>query len=73
MAALIPESGDPVLFIPELEVDQVQLWWVKDYESYFDFPGPVNRVRWIFERVAKGAWQMGGLEWRSLGRVGCIK
>jgi len=53
VAALIPESSDPVLFIPELEVDQVQLWWVKDYESYFDFPGPVNRVRWIFERVAK--------------------
>ena len=53
MAALIPETGDPVLFVPGLEVDQVKLWWVKDYESYFDFPGPVNRVRWIFERVAK--------------------
>jgi len=52
IAALIPESGDPALFIPGLETDQVQLWWVKDYESYFDFPGPVNRVRWIFERVA---------------------
>ena len=52
IAALIPESGEPVLFVPGLEVDQVQLWWVKDYESYFDFPGPVNRVRWIFERVA---------------------
>ena len=53
IAALIPESADPVLFVPSLETDQVQLWWVKDYESYFDFPGPVNRVRWIFERVAK--------------------
>jgi Xaa-Pro dipeptidase len=53
LAALIPESGDPVMFVPGLEVDQVRTWWVKDYESYFDFPGPVNRVRWIFERVAK--------------------
>ncbi len=53
LGALIPESGEPVLFVPELESDQVKLWWVKDYESYFDFPGPVNRVRWIFERVAK--------------------
>ena len=52
LAALIPKSGNPALFIPELESDQVKLWWVKDYESYFDFPGPVNRVRWIFERVA---------------------
>ncbi len=53
LGALVPKSGDPTLFIPELEVDQVKLWWVKDYESYFDYPGPVNRIRWIFERVAK--------------------
>jgi Xaa-Pro dipeptidase len=26
---------------------------VKDYDAYFDFPGPVNRVQWIFERIAK--------------------
>jgi Xaa-Pro dipeptidase len=52
LAALIPKSGDPSLFIPNLESDQVKLWWVKDYEAYFDYPGPVNRVRWIFERVA---------------------
>jgi len=53
LAALIPESGDPALFIPDLESDQVKLWWAKDYEAYFDYPGPVNRVQWIFERVAK--------------------
>lgn len=53
LAALIPKSGDPALFIPELEADQVKLWWVKDYEAYFDFPGRVNRIQWIFERVAR--------------------
>jgi Xaa-Pro dipeptidase len=53
LAALIPESGDPALFIPDLESDQVKLWWVKDYEAYFDYPGPVNRVQWIFERISK--------------------
>jgi hypothetical protein len=52
LAALIPKSGEPTLFIPALESDQVKLWWVRDYESYFDYPGPVSRVRWIFERVA---------------------
>ena len=31
----------------------MKLWWVKDYESYFDYPGPVNRVQWIFQRAAK--------------------
>ena len=57
LAALIPESGDPVMFVPGLEVDQVKTWWVKDYESYFDYPGPVNRVRWILERVAKRGFE----------------
>src|SRR5215831_8409085 len=39
LAALIPKSGNPALFIPALESDQVKLWWVQDYESYFDYPG----------------------------------
>ncbi|HZQ21986.1 MAG TPA: Xaa-Pro peptidase family protein [Terriglobales bacterium] len=65
LAALIPKSGEPALFVPALESDQVKLWWVKDYESYFDFPGPINRVRWIFERVAKR-----GLD---RGRIGIVE
>ena len=75
LAALIPESGDPALFVPELESDQVKLWWIKDYEAYFDFPGPVNRVRWIFERVAKrglGAGQI-GVEEPTPGRMQQMK
>ena len=75
LAALIPRSGDPALFVPELESDQVKLWWVKDYESYFDFPGPVNRVRWIFERVAQRGFGKGriGIEDASAGRMKQIK
>ena len=75
LAALIPKAGDPALFIPELESDQVKLWWVKDYESYFDFPGPVNRVRWIFERVAKRGLDHAriGIEEATAGRLKQIK
>ncbi len=75
LAALIPASGDPALFIPELEIDQVKLWWVKDHESYFDYPGPVNRVRWIFERVAKRGFGDGriGVEEPTPGRMKQIK
>ncbi len=71
LAALISKSGEPALFIPELEVDQVKLWWVKDYESYFDYPGPVNRVRWIFERVARRGLARGriGIEEATAGRL----
>ena len=75
LAALIPESGDPALFIPELESDQVKFWWVKDYEAYFDYPGPVNRVRWIFERVAKRGLGGGriGVEEPTPGRMHQMK
>src|SRR5207302_4622239 len=62
LAALVPKSGEPALFVPELEVDQVKLWWVQDFEAYFDFPGPVNRVQWIFERVAKRGYKRIGIE-----------
>jgi len=51
LAALIPAKGEPALFVPGLESDQVKLWWIKDVEVYFDYPGPVNRVQWIFERI----------------------
>src|SRR5947209_904690 len=30
LAVLIPKSGEPALFIPGLEADQVRLWWIKD-------------------------------------------
>ena len=48
---------------------------MKDYESYFDFPGPVNRVRWIFERVAKRGLASGriGVEEPRPGRLHQIK
>lgn len=75
LAALIPKFGEPVLFIPELEVDQVKLWWVRDYESYFDFPGPVNRFRWILERVARRGLARGriGIEEPTAGRLKQMK
>src|SRR5580704_11949072 len=75
LGALIPGSGDPVLFVPGLEEDQVKLWWVKDYESYFDYPGPVNRVQWIFERVAKRGFGSGhiGVEEPTPSRLIHIK
>jgi Xaa-Pro aminopeptidase len=74
LAVLIPASGEPVLFIPELESDQVKLWWVKDYEAYFDYPGPVNRVRWIFERIsAKGVGGTIGIEECTPSRLAQMK
>lgn len=75
LAALIPASGDPALFIPELEADQMKLWWVKDYEAYFDYPGPVNRVQWIFQRVARRGLKTGriGIEEPKASRLKHMK
>ena len=75
LAALIPKSGEPALFVPGLESDQVKLWWVKDFEAYFDYPGPVDRVRWIFERVAKRGFGKGriGIEEPTPSRRAQIK
>ncbi len=75
LAVLIPDSGEPVMFVPGLEADQVKLWWVKDYETYFDYPGPVNRIRWIFERVAKRGFGSGqiGVEEPTPSRLQHIK
>ncbi|MGE5326682.1 MAG: M24 family metallopeptidase [Deltaproteobacteria bacterium] len=75
LVALIPKSGDPALFIPELEADQVRLWWVNDFESYFDYPGPQNRIQWIFERVAKRGLRTGriGIEEPTPSRLAHMK
>ena len=71
LGVLIPKSGEPTLFVPGLETDQVKLWWVKDFESYFDYPGPENRVRWIIERVAHRGFGKGriGIEDAPSGRM----
>lgn len=71
LAAFIPTKGDAALFIPELEADQVKLWWIKDYETYFDYPGPVNRVRWIAERIARRGYDRAriGIEEPTQGRL----
>ena len=71
LAAFIPKAGGPALFIPELEADQVKLWWIKDYETYFDYPGPVNRVRWIAERIARRGFDRSriGIEEPTQGRL----
>lgn len=53
LACLLPQSGAPALFVPELEVDALKGHWVTDVESYFDFPGEKNRIEWVGERLAK--------------------
>ncbi len=45
LAAVIPQEGNPLLLIPLLEVDHVPEH--VEVETYFDYPGKINRIEWI--------------------------
>jgi len=45
LAAVIPQEGDPLLLIPLLEKDHVPSH--VNIETYFDYPGEINRIKWI--------------------------
>lgn len=44
---LIPESGEPTLFIPLLEKENAMDTWVSDIRTYFEFPGETHPVAWM--------------------------
>lgn len=45
LGAVIPKEGTPILLIPMLEVDHVVAG--VEVETYFDYPGEVNRIMWM--------------------------
>jgi Xaa-Pro dipeptidase len=51
LAAVIPKEGAPLLLIPLLEVDHVPEY--TEVETYFDYPGEINRIQWIKSHVKK--------------------
>lgn len=70
----IPREGEPTLFVPGLDRELVDTWWVKDAEIYFDYPqaetsgdprtGPVADPTGT---VNLWAWMMKGLDRRGFG------
>ncbi len=34
----VPFRGEPFLLVPGLDRDLVATWWIKEYETYFDYP-----------------------------------
>lgn len=58
LAAAILKEGAPLLLIPLLEIDHVPEY--TEVETYFDYPGTVNRIEWIKSQ----------LERRSLTKIG---
>lgn len=60
LAAVIPREGVPLLLIPLLEVDHVPEH--TEVETYFDYPGEINRIEWIKSHLKKRALVNVGIE-----------
>ncbi len=53
VAVFVPTQGEPVLFIPRLEIDYVQeAGWAPSVEWYEEFPGLLHPLEWMCERIA---------------------
>jgi len=52
-AVLVPREGEPILLLPLLDVDQVAAeCWVKEVESYFEYPGLEHPIAWMAKLLA---------------------
>jgi Xaa-Pro aminopeptidase len=62
----VPKVGEPTLFLPRLEEDYVhEGGWAPDVESYFEFPGIVNPIDWMCERLAARGYAQARLGWEE--------
>jgi Xaa-Pro aminopeptidase len=68
VAAWIPRSGEPALFIPKLEEDHATSSWVHSRHVYFEHLGPPHPVEWLSERLARWGYGKGNIGYEgSLG------
>ncbi len=58
----IPVKGEPFLFVPGLDRDLVETWWIRNYETYFDYPhakkggfenpqGTADLLQWVLKSI----------------------
>ena len=66
IGVFVPRRGEPTLFLPRLEEDYVhEGGWAPDVESYFEFPGVVNPIDWMCERLAARGYSTARLGWEE--------
>ena len=70
----IPREGEPTLFVPGLDRELVNAWWIRDAELYFDYPQAETnadpRTGSVLNpsgTVNLWAWMMKGLDRRGFG------
>lgn len=47
LGLLIPENGEPSLYVPKLEQEMAEDTWINDIHVYFDYPGLVHPIAWM--------------------------
>lgn len=52
LLGFVPQAGEPTLFIPRVEADQVAEAWVKDVEVYSEYPGVDHPLEWVGKILA---------------------
>lgn len=60
LAAVIPREGKPLLLIPLLEIDHIPD--SVEVETYFDYPGKVNRIQWMKSHLTSRSLTHVGVE-----------
>ncbi|MEW6456380.1 MAG: Xaa-Pro peptidase family protein [Acidobacteriota bacterium] len=64
----VPVEGEPFLFVPGLDRDLVETWWIKNFETYFDFPhaetggldnpqGTADLLQWCLKAIDKRGYR----------------
>jgi Xaa-Pro dipeptidase len=53
ISIFIPQNGEPVLFIPVMEIEEAHHTPFKDIRHYFEFPGLKNPIDWMVEETRK--------------------
>jgi Xaa-Pro dipeptidase len=49
LGLLIPENGEPSLFVPKLEQEMAEETWISSIHVYFDYPGLVHPIAWMLK------------------------
>ncbi len=49
LGLLIPRDGDPVFYVPKLELEMAQATIIRKVKHYFDYPGPKHGLLWMLD------------------------
>ena len=68
LGLLIPQIGEPSLYVPKLEQEMASDTWIKSIHVYFDFPGLIHPIAWMLKENSQyshiGVDQLNYRQWK---------